>query len=63
LPLGNISFRRLYPLRGVGSIIKIGPLISGPQGSLFLAIYDNAPSFIEPPDNQKDVAPETGYET
>jgi hypothetical protein len=39
-----------------------GPLISGPKGSLFLAIYDNAPSFIEPPEHQKAVAPEADYE-
>ena len=39
-----------------------GPLISGPKGSLFLAIYDNAPSFIEPPEKQKNVAPDVDYE-
>jgi len=37
------------------------PLISGPQGSLFLAIYDNAPNFIEAKGDEKAVAPETSY--
>ncbi|HEY4281236.1 MAG TPA: hypothetical protein VGM91_23695 [Conexibacter sp.] len=39
-----------------------GPLISGDEGSLFLAIYDNAPLFIEPPEEQRGVSPEADYE-
>ena len=39
-----------------------GPLISGPEGSLFLAVYDNKPLFIEPPEEQKDVSPEADYD-
>ncbi|MGB8433837.1 MAG: hypothetical protein WCE38_06250 [Burkholderiales bacterium] len=40
-----------------------GPLISGAQGPLFLVICDNAPSFIEPPDAQRSIAPEADYES
>lgn len=32
-----------------------GPIISGDEGSLFLAIYDNKPSFIEPSEREKKV--------
>jgi hypothetical protein len=38
-----------------------GPIISGDEGSLFLAIYDNAPSFIEPPEAERHVAPDRDY--
>jgi hypothetical protein len=39
-----------------------GPLISGDEGSLFLAIYDTAPLFIEPPETQKHVDAAAEYE-
>lgn len=38
-----------------------GPITSGPEGSLFLAIYDHWPSFIEPPEEEKRVAPDADY--
>lgn len=33
-----------------------GPIISGDEGSLFLAIYDHEPAFIEPEAKQEAVA-------
>lgn len=39
-----------------------GPITSGSEGSLFLAVYDDEPSFIEPEDDQKDVDLDSQYE-
>ena len=39
-----------------------GPITSGDEGSLFLAVYDHAPSFIEPPETEKSVMPDKDYE-
>jgi hypothetical protein len=38
-----------------------GPIVSGPQGSLFLAIYDGEPNFIEAPAEEKKVDPGAAY--
>jgi len=43
--------------------LSYGPLISGPQGSLFLAIYDRAPNFIESPLGEAEKAPDADYES
>lgn len=40
-----------------------GPITSGSEGSLFLAIYDHRPSFIEPPEQERDVVPDADYAT
>jgi hypothetical protein len=42
--------------------LNYGPITSGPQGSLFLAIYDRAPNFIPAPRGEKDVVPDSDYE-
>lgn len=43
--------------------LNYGPLISGDQGSLFLAIYDRAPNFLPATGSDKNVArPEAAYE-
>jgi hypothetical protein len=42
--------------------LNYGPIVSGPQGSLFLAIYDRAPNFIEAPRGEKEAAPDSDYE-
>jgi hypothetical protein len=42
--------------------LNYGPITSGPEGSLFLAIYDRAPNFIEAPRDEKGVAPDSDYE-
>ena len=42
--------------------LNYGPLRTGAQGSLFLAIYDRAPNFLPAQGKEKDVAPETAYE-
>lgn len=42
--------------------LNYGPLTSGSEGSLFLAIYDRAPNFIPAPRSEKDEAPEADYE-
>lgn len=38
-----------------------GPIISGDEGSVFLAIYDHAPSFIEPSGDQRNRSPDQDY--
>ena len=38
-----------------------GPIISGDQGSLFLAIYDHAPSFIEAREKGERLVPHEDY--
>lgn len=43
--------------------LNYGPLISGPQGSLFLAIYDRAPNFIPAPVADKNEDPAKDYES
>lgn len=42
--------------------LNYGPLISGPNGSLFLAIYDRSPNFIPAEGAELSVAPEADYE-
>jgi ChrR-like protein with cupin domain len=42
--------------------LNYGPITSGPQGSLFLAIYDRAPNFIPAPRGEKDAVPDSDYE-
>jgi hypothetical protein len=39
-----------------------GPITSGPEGSLFLAVYDNVPSFIEPEGEEKHYVPDREYD-
>jgi hypothetical protein len=42
--------------------LNYGPITSGAQGSLFLAIYDRAPNFIEATRGEKETAPDSDYE-
>ena len=42
--------------------LSYGPLISGPDGSLFLAIYDRAPNFIPAPLADRNTKPDSDYE-
>jgi hypothetical protein len=42
--------------------LNYGPIVSGEQGSLFLAIYDRAPNFLPAGDKDKNLAPEAAYE-
>ena len=42
--------------------LNYGPIESGSQGSLFLAIYDRAPNFIPATGGDRHAAPEAAYE-
>lgn len=42
--------------------LSYGPLVSGHQGSLFLAIYDRAPNFIPAPLGERQALPDADYD-
>jgi hypothetical protein len=41
--------------------LKYGPIVSGSQGSLFLAIYDRAPNFLPADAEEHEPAPDSAY--